>query len=302
LTLASTGTIQAATYSPANNSTRQPILWSDLSTWVVTASGSKISASAPVFFPAEGTYSSAQSVTLSTTTFGATIYYTTDGSPPTIASKVYNNPIVLNANSTIRAIAMKSGMENSTLSSATYTINVASANSFTDSRDKQVYALIKIGTQTWMAQNLNFVTSSSRSYKLSSDSASKYGQLYDWNDATTACPTGWHLPSDAEWTKLESTVGGSATAGTALKSTSGWSGGGNGKNTSGFNALPGGYYNTYDGSTGSGQYAVWWTSTEQNAGYTAYTRMLIYSLIGSSSTYFFPGNESGTYNSVRCLK
>lgn len=151
-----------------------------------------------------------------------------------------------------------------------------------------------------MAQNLNYVTSGSRAYQSSPDSAAKYGQLYDWNTAMAACPTGWHLPSDAEWTQLETSVNGSATAGTALKSTSGWSGGGNGKDTYGFKGLPAGYYSS--GSTGSGQYAVWWTSSESSAGYTAYTRMLYYTAVGSSSTYYFPGNESGTYNSVRCVK
>lgn len=301
LTLISTGTIQAATYSQSVASTGQPVLWSDVSSWAVTASGTTLTANSPTFTPAAGSYSSAQSVTLSTTTAGATIYYTTDGSAPTTSSLVFSGTIPVSTSTTIKAIAVKASMTNSSASTATYTINIASGNSFTDSRDNQVYAVIKIGTQTWMAQNLNYVTSGSRAYKLSTDSAAKYGQLYDWNTATSACPTGWHLPSDAEWIQLENAVGGSATAGTALKATSGWAGG-NGKNTSGFNGLPGGYYNSYDGSTGSGQYAVWWTSTESESGYTAYTRMLNYSIIGSSSTYFFAGNESGTYNSVRCVK
>lgn len=76
----------------------------------------------PTFSPAAGTYTSAQNVTISTTTSDATIYYTTDGNAPTTESSVYNRPITVNETTTIKAIAVKDGMNNSGVATATYTI------------------------------------------------------------------------------------------------------------------------------------------------------------------------------------
>ena len=76
---------------------------------------------APTFSPAEGNYDEPQNVTISTTTDGATIYYTTDDSDPTTSSSVYSSPIAVSTTTTIKAIAVKSGMTNSAVASATYT-------------------------------------------------------------------------------------------------------------------------------------------------------------------------------------
>ena len=81
----------------------------------------------PAFTPAAGTYSSAQTVTISTTTPSATIYYTTDGSTPTTNSAVYSAPITVSATETLQAIAVASGYSNSSAGSATYTITSAGA-------------------------------------------------------------------------------------------------------------------------------------------------------------------------------
>ena len=77
---------------------------------------------APTFSPAAGTYSSAQNVTLSTSTEGATIHYTTDGAEPTTNSSVYNSAITVSQTTTIKAIAVAEGYNNSAVASATYTI------------------------------------------------------------------------------------------------------------------------------------------------------------------------------------
>jgi glucosylceramidase len=79
----------------------------------------------PTFSPAPGTYNSAQSVTLSDTTTGASIYYTTDGSTPTVKSTLFapGTPIAVNATTTINAIATASGDTNSAEATATYTLN-----------------------------------------------------------------------------------------------------------------------------------------------------------------------------------
>ena len=79
-------------------------------------------AAAPTFSPAAGAYTSAQNVTISTTTEGATIYYTTDGTDPTTSSSVYSTAIPVNATTTIKAMAVKSGYNNSPVASATYNI------------------------------------------------------------------------------------------------------------------------------------------------------------------------------------
>ena len=86
-------------------------------------SGSSIPACAtPTFSPAAGTYTEAQNVTISTTTQGAKIYYTTDGTDPTINSSDYSSAISVNETTTIKAIAVADGYNNSAVATATYTI------------------------------------------------------------------------------------------------------------------------------------------------------------------------------------
>lgn len=146
--------------------------------------------------------------------------------------------------------------------------------SVTDSRDGKVYKTVKIGTQTWMAENLNYKVDSSWCYANSADSCAKYGRLYTWAEvmaghaSSTAspsgvqgvCPTGWHVPSDAEWTKLTDTTLSSSTAGTKLKSLGGWHSG-NGTDTYGFRVLPAGL--DYGGSFHDiGGYAYLWSASE----------------------------------------
>src|SRR3989442_3455742 len=77
---------------------------------------------APTFNPAGGSFVGSVTVTLSTTTSGATIYYTTDGSTPTTASSAYTGPVPLTTTTTLKAMAAASGMSNSSVTSATYTI------------------------------------------------------------------------------------------------------------------------------------------------------------------------------------
>ncbi len=79
---------------------------------------------APSFTPTAGTYASAQSVFISTTTSGATIRYTTDGSTPSAtAGTVYSTPVNISATTTLNAIAYEAGWNNSTVTSGVYTIN-----------------------------------------------------------------------------------------------------------------------------------------------------------------------------------
>ncbi len=84
-------------------------------------------AAAPTFTPAAGSYTTAQSVTLSDTTTGAKIYYTTNGSTPTTSSTLYSGAIPVSTTTTIEAIAAASGFSNSAVASATYTLTVPAA-------------------------------------------------------------------------------------------------------------------------------------------------------------------------------
>jgi uncharacterized protein (TIGR02145 family) len=118
-----------------------------------------------------------------------------------------------------------------------------SVSSFADSRDGKKYKNVKISEQVWMAENLNYETpSGSFCYENDNSNCDKYGRLYDWNTAPSACPAGWRLPAREEWdvlVKLVNIVSGNK-AGEKLKSKSGWSGNENGTDDYGFSALPGG--------------------------------------------------------------
>ncbi|WIY05139.1 chitobiase/beta-hexosaminidase C-terminal domain-containing protein [Amycolatopsis mongoliensis] len=87
-----------------------------------TVGGGSTTVAAPTFSPPGGTYSSAQTVTISSATAGATIRYTVDGSTPTASSTLYSGPISVPNSRTVNAIALKSGSTTSAVSSASYTI------------------------------------------------------------------------------------------------------------------------------------------------------------------------------------
>jgi uncharacterized protein (TIGR02145 family) len=138
----------------------------------------------------------------------------------------------------------------------------ASIGTFNDSRDGKTYKKITVGKQTWMAENLNYVTSGSRCYNGDASNCAKYGILYSWADAKTACPAGWHLPTADEWTILENSVGGRETAGSKLKSLEGWKDNGNGTDEYGFSVLPGGQGNRHGYFSSVGRFGYMWTATE----------------------------------------
>ena len=180
--------------------------------------------------------------------------------------------------------------------SSTSVNNSNDGGNLTDSRDGQTYKTVKIGTQTWMAENLNYETANSYCYGDDAANCSKYGRLYTWAAAVTACPSGWHLPSKAEWETLFNAVGGESTVGEVLKSTSGWNGSGNGTDAFRFSALPAG--NRYYGGDFDyeGYYAYFWSSTELDS-VAAYYMGLDYFRRAGLYDY-----DKGDGFSVRCLK
>ena len=106
------------------------------------------------------------------------------------------------------------------------------------------YKAVDIGGVIWMAENLNIETNGSYCYNDVPENCSKYGRLYTYEAAQTACPDGWHLATASEWDYLNLTVGTNSSASYYLKSTAGWwTDVGNGNDAYGFTALPGGIRN-----------------------------------------------------------
>ena len=187
-----------------------------------------------------------------------------------------------------------------------------------DARDGKTYATIGIGSQMWMAENLNHATSNSWCYNDSTKYCTQYGRLYSWaaamDSATTGCgfgktcaassgrvqgvcPDGWHLPSTAEWETLFATVGGRNTAGAMLKSTAGWNNNGNGEDIVGFSALPSGYRNHAKQFLEAGDDAHFWSSPELGTN-SAHYMGLNYA---SASVSLNANNKRFGY-AVRCLR
>jgi uncharacterized protein (TIGR02145 family) len=216
--------------------------------------------------------------------------------------------------------------------------NWTSGDDWLDTRDEQSYATIQIGDQVWMADNLVYLPKlshpSNESYTdpyyyvfdyegtsvseaQATDNYQTYGVLYNWPAAKEACPTGWHLPTDDEWKKLEKSLGMSQTVADSVYSRgtneggklkeiglSHWVGLNTGAtNESGFTALPGGVYK--GGHTPpyyfseEGFHAFFWSSTDKTDEINkAWNRQLYCnsSKVIRSSTRYYCGI------SVRCVK
>ncbi len=198
-------------------------------------------------------------------------------------------------------------------------------NTITDI-DGNVYNTVVIGSQTWMKENLkttkyrngdaigtttptnkDITTESTPKYQWvyagNEGFASIYGRLYTWYAATDSrgiCPTGWHVPSDEEWTKLTTFLGGEDVAGGKLKETgtSHWrSPNTEATNSSGFTALPGGTRN-YNGSFNSlTNLGFWWSSTGNGLDYSRFWYMSF-----NENTVHIGSYKQMTGLSVRCVK
>ncbi len=207
---------------------------------------------------------------------------------------------------------------------------------FPDLRDNESYNSVLIGNHCWMAENLKYLpsvvgpgTGSNTTpyyyvygYHGTSVSAANatanyqtYGALYNWPAALTACPSGWHLPTDAEWTALTTYVSSqpaylcnsnTSYIAKALAATTNWNThtgtctvGNNlsANNATGFSGLPGGTRDT-GGSFGSmGSYGNWWSSTETGS-LNAWSRYLGYNNSGVGSSSY----TKGFGFSVRCVR
>jgi len=173
---------------------------------------------------------------------------------------------------------------------------------FIDPRDGQAYDTVTIGTQTWFAKNLNYQTIDSWWYDNSIDNGDIYGRLYTWDAALNACPNGWHLPCDDEWTILATYLEGATIAGGKMKETgtTHWDSPNTGAtNSSGFTALPGGTRgsssNDWFQDLGSSSY--WWSSNESSST-NAICWDLYHEYVRLGHMYYYKNKCF----SVRCLK
>ncbi|MEI6823215.1 MAG: FISUMP domain-containing protein [Bacteroidota bacterium] len=191
--------------------------------------------------------------------------------------------------------------------------------------DGNGYDTVNIGTQTWLKQNLktthyrngdaipnvtdntawsNLTTGAYCNYNNDTNIAATYGRLYNWytvSDTRNLCPTGWHVPTDGEWTTLTNYLGGVSLAGGKLKEAgiTHWQSPNTGAtNETGFTALPTGYRYPGGAFYNIGYWGYFWTSTEDNTNPTyALNRMLSY----SNSNLTSPSNLETIGFSVRCL-
>ena len=209
-------------------------------------------------------------------------------------------------------------------SNITFTTTSGTGGSVTDV-DGNLYTTLTIGTQVWMASNLKttkyndntaipLIIDGTQWENLSTPGycwynndapANKdtYGALYNWYTVNTGklCPTGWHVPTNSEWSSLATYLGGEGVAGGKLKEsgTSHWISPNTGAtNEAGFTALPNGYRSQYSGSFVSlGRYGDIWSSTEETTS-NAWSRNMSY-----NDSWFARSSYSkkGGF-SVRCLK
>ena len=194
----------------------------------------------------------------------------------------------------------------------------------TDSRDGHTYQTVTLKEQTWLAQDLNYETdNNSWCYDDDPANCEIYGRLYDWEASKTACPAGWHLGSDEEWSTLIKNLDPTADpqGDSSVTEESIWAGGmmkatGNLKdetglwnypnvgatNSSKFSAVPAGVCYDDGSCDVMGRHAIYWTSTE-NASSKVWFRVLDY---GLKSIYRAEEGqwsmERATSLSVRCLK
>lgn len=190
--------------------------------------------------------------------------------------------------------------------------------------DGNTYKTIMLGDLEWMAENLNtsryangdlipnVVDNSEWAdqtegawcyYDNDVQYACPYGKLYNWFvtlDERNVCPTGWHVPTDEEWTELTDYLGGESVAGGKMKSsgTEFWvSPNAGATNESGFSGLPGGARSFIGHFTDFGSFAYWWSSTEI-FDYNAWTKLLYY----NNDIVYRSSHNKGNGFSVRCLR
>lgn len=174
-------------------------------------------------------------------------------------------------------------------------------NEVKDARDKQVYRTVAIGGKTWIGDNMNFLTKESFCYRDSEDNCVAYGRLYTWEDAKTACPEGFRLPTHEDFESLWTAAGADFNAGYLIKTDYGWKGGTDGNDSLKFGAMAAG--NRFDDGTYGNleKFAFFWTSDDKSDGIPAGSARVWY-LTNKSMAFAFTSKPKDFGFSVRCVK
>ena len=167
-------------------------------------------------------------------------------------------------------------------------------NTFTDSRDNQVYRYVKIGSQEWMAENMNYNGYDGVCSGNDSKNCAKYGRLYPPDDRV--CPTGWHMPNKGDFEALINKAGG-GDAEANLKASGGWSEGAV-ADIYGFSAIAAGIIDSDGKPSRVGSYAAFWGSSADEEGYRNYMEI---SPEGAFVLWKNTETDAPKY-SVRCVK
>ncbi len=151
--------------------------------------------------------------------------------------------------------------------SASQSISSSGSNVFVDTRDNNSYGTITIGDQVWTTENLRFKTAGSLAYNNDESNVATAGRLYTWDEAVSAIPAGWRLPTKQDFEKLKAYVeaqGHKYKVGNALKAASVWPGNTAGTDAVGFKGTPAGYHNGYSFADFD-KHAYYWTATESGS-------------------------------------
>jgi uncharacterized protein (TIGR02145 family) len=142
-------------------------------------------------------------------------------------------------------------------------VTAQTSGSFIDKRDGKSYKWVKIGNQTWMAENLAYKPESGDCYIFEKEDSKfvRYGYLYSWETAKNVCPSGWHLPDSDGFEELAAFVG--LKPGVKLKAKTGWlEEDSNGTDEYYFSALPGGQLTSRKELQSLGYKGFWWSTTK----------------------------------------
>lgn len=163
---------------------------------------------------------------------------------------------------------------------------------FKDGRDGKNYRTVIVGSKTWMAENLNYKSKGSECYDGNEANCQKYGRLYSFAAAVKACPNGWHLPENDEWSMFKTFIedsDGKEAVWVSLKSRDKW----DGSDRYGFDVVPAGM--ATDHFSGLGESAHFWSATEEDG--DAYGWHLM-----PPGDFAKDFDVSSNMYSVRCLK
>ncbi|OWV02368.1 hypothetical protein B7994_03975 [Fibrobacter sp. UWR2] len=218
------------------------------------------------------------------------------------SSGLYSQPADEKGSSSIssssnKVLLISSSSMDSVPSSSSFELPSVKVDSILDSRNGMNYRTVKIGSQTWMAENLNYATETSLCYDHDVVNCAKFGRLYEWPDVDTVCPAGWKLPSKEDFDILLEAVGGAEIAGKMLRSSSGWYRE-DGLDAVSFTVLPAGDCDDYNGFMDIYDGTSFWTSSDDEFG-----KVLILGISDYSDVAVWQnGTRSGTWFPIRCLK